>query len=146
MKFSHSLQGTVFILTGELSVIHSKIIHIFESNSSSSTMFISKKVGSSYAFFQSYYNYFYKILAAIHSFNDTVHFSVVKTCSHEIFPTQFLSAYFRTTVTVKQTSYWSSYIFRITSTILKSTFSQKDFFSEYLVVWKSYFFLITTPS
>ena len=33
-----------------------------------------KKVGFSYAIFQRYYNYFYKVLAAVHSFNGTVQF------------------------------------------------------------------------
>ena len=57
-----------------------------------------KKVGSSHVFFRRYFNYFYRILAAIHSFNGTVYFFDVKICSHAILPTHFLSAYFRTLV------------------------------------------------
>ena len=37
-----------------------------------------------FAFFQRYYNYFYRILVAIHSFNGTVHFSDLKICSHPV--------------------------------------------------------------
>ena len=67
-------------------------------------------------------------------------FSEVKICSHPFLLTHSLFVYFRTPVTLKQTSYRSSYIFRAASIILKqqqpleaATFSQKDF-SEYLVV------------
>ena len=88
------------------------------SNSVSSGMFISKKVVSSYAFFQRYYNYFCRILAVIHS-NSSVHFSDVKICNHPVLRTHLLSAYFRTPVTVKQTSYRSSYIFSAASIILE---------------------------
>ena len=84
--------------------------------------------------FQRYYNYFHRILAAIYSFNGTVHFSDTKICSHPILPSYFLSAYFRVPVTVKQISYRNSYIFRAASMILKweqplelATFLQKDF-------------------
>ena len=94
-----------------------------------------KNVGSSYAFFQRWYNYFYRILAATHPFNDTVHFSDVRIWSHPILPTHFLSAYLRTLVTVKQTSYPSNYIVKATSSTLKSehsleatTFLQKKLF------------------
>ena len=96
-----------------------------------------KEVGSSYAFFQSYYNYFYRIFAAIHFFNGTVHFYDVKICSHLIFPIHFLSVYIRTPVTVKQTRYHSSYTFRAASIMLEweqpleaASFSQKDFFQN----------------
>ena len=41
-------------------------------------------------------DYFYKILAAIHSFNGTVHFSDIKIYNHTLLLTHFLSAYFRT--------------------------------------------------
>ena len=46
-------------------------------------------------------------------------FSDVKTCSDPIWPTSFLSAYFRTPVTVKQTYYRSSYISRAALVIMK---------------------------
>ena len=49
-----------------------------------------KKVAASYAFFQKYYNYFYSILADIHSFNGTLHFFDVETCLHPFLPTYFL--------------------------------------------------------
>ena len=69
-----------------------------------------------------------------HLFNGTLHFSDVKTYSDPICPTHFVSVYFRTPVTVKQT-YWNSYILRAVSIINKreqplqaATFSQKDFF------------------
>ena len=78
-----------------------------------------REVGSNYAFFQRYNNYFYRIIEAIHSFNGTAYFPDVKICIYPGFPTQFLSRYFRTPVTVKQTSYRTSYIFRVTSIILK---------------------------
>ena len=70
-------------------------------------MFISTKVGSSYAFLQRYYNYLYRIVAAIHSFNDIVHFSDVKTCSHPILLMHFLSGYFRTSVT------WNEFLIEV---------------------------------
>ena len=75
-------------------VILSAVVHLFP-----------KKVGSSYAFSWGLYNCFCKIFANIHSFNSTVHFSDVTIWSHLILPTHFLSAYFRTPVTVKETSY-----------------------------------------
>ena len=78
-----------------------------------------KNVGSSYAFFKSYYKDFFRIVAAIHSFKGTVNFSDVKICNHQILPMNFLSAHFRTQVNLKQMSYRSSYIFREASTILK---------------------------
>ena len=97
----------------------------------------SRLVGSTYAFFQRYHNCFYRILAAIRSFKSTVHFPNVKTCRHPVLPARFLSAYFRTPVTIKQTSYRNGYIFRATSIILKweqlletANFSQKDFFQN----------------
>ena len=110
MIFIHSLKRTVFILTGKLAIIH------FLSDSFSSSILV--VFGCSYAFFQVYYNYFYRILAVIHSFNGTVYFSHVKMSSHPILLTYILSAYFRTPVTVKLTSYRSSYIFRAASILL----------------------------
>ena len=62
-------------------------------------------------------------------------FSEIKTCSHPILRTYFLSVYFRTPATMKQTFYRSAYIFRVASIILKweqlleaASFSQKIFF------------------
>ena len=107
-----------------------------------------KKVGSSYAFFQRYYNYFYRTLTLIHSFNSTVHFSDVKINNHLILRTYFLSVYFRTPVTVKQTSYrirsfleqhplnWNE------SNHFKQLLFRWKFFYRKLVVRNSYFFLI----
>ena len=53
----------------------------------------------------------------------------------------------------KKATYCSSYIFRAESFKLKwekplevATFSQNDFFSEYLIAWNNYFFLINTFS
>ena len=54
-----------------------------------------------YAFFQRHQNYFYRRLAAIHSFNSTVYFSDAKICSHPPLLAYFLSANFRIPVTVK---------------------------------------------
>ena len=106
-----------------------------------------KNVGSSYAFFKSYYKDFFRIVAAIHSFKGTVNFSDVKICNHQILPMNFLSAHFRTQVNLKQMSYRSSYIFREASTILKwEQLLFCRFFSDHLVVWSSYFFLITTST
>ena len=96
MTVIYSLKCTVFILTGELAVIHCL------SNSFSSNMVILKKtIGSSCAFFQGYHNCFYRILAAIHSFNGTIHFSDVKICSNPILLTLLLSVYFRIPVKAK---------------------------------------------
>ena len=49
-----SLKDIVFTLTGDLAVIHCL------SNYFNSGMFISIKIGSSYAFFRRYFNYFYR--------------------------------------------------------------------------------------
>ena len=79
------------------------------------------------------------------------YFSNIKICSHLILLTHFLSVYFRAPATFKQTSYQSNDIFRLTSIILKweqpfqaATFLQKYIFLWHVVVWNSYFFLITT--
>ena len=69
MEIIHSLQVSPFILIGKFAVNHCLSI------SSSSTMFILRKSGSSSAFFQMHYKYLYRILAVIHSFNDIAHFS-----------------------------------------------------------------------
>ena len=61
-----------------------------------------KTVGFNYAFFQSYYNCFYRTLAAIHSCSGTVHFSDVKVCNYHLLPMHFLSVCFRILVTVKK--------------------------------------------
>ena len=104
----------------------------------------SKKVDFTYAFSQSYYNYFYRILAAIHSLSSAVQFFDVNIYSHSLLPKHFLLVRFRIPVTVKQTSYQSSFIFRVASIRLKwqppfeaATFSQKRTFSEHLVVWNN---------
>ena len=55
-----------------------------------------KKVDSCYALFQRYDKYLYRKLAATHSFNETVHYSDIKICSHAVLPTHFFSSYFRT--------------------------------------------------
>ena len=134
-------------MIGELGVIH------YLSISSSSTVFISKK----------------KLVPAMRSFKGAriIHieylepsifstllyiFCEVKICNHPILPTQFLSAYFRTSVTVKQISCRSSCIFRAALIILiweqpfeAATFSQNLFFRIPRCLWRSYFFLITTP-
>ena len=47
------------------------------------------------------------MLVVIHSFNGTMH-SDAKICSDLVWPTHFLSAYFKTPVTVKQTYFRSS--------------------------------------
>ena len=115
----------------------------------SSGMFISKNVGTSYAFFQRYYNYFWGRLAAINSFNRIIYFSNIRIWSHWFLPT-FLK--FFTPVTVNQTLYRNSSIFREATIILKweqplfwsNYFSTKKTFSEHLVFWSGYFFLIAT--
>ena len=61
-----------------------------------------KNVSFSYAFFQSYYNYFYRTLAAIHPCGGTVHFSDVKVGNYPLLPTHFLSVCFRISATVKK--------------------------------------------
>ena len=45
----------------------------------------SKKVSYSCAFYQMYYNYFYRIAAAIYSFNGAVHFSDIQFCQRTFF-------------------------------------------------------------
>ena len=67
--------------------------------------------------------------AAIHSFN--VSFSDVELSIHLLLPVYFLSVYFGTSVTVKQTCFQRSYILRL------------FIFLKNLVVWSSYFFLIS---
>ena len=59
------------------------------------------------------------MLVAINSFIGNSHISGIKICSHSILPKDFLSAYFRIPVSVKKTSYQSSYIFKAASIILK---------------------------
>ena len=130
MVVIHSLKDSASIFIGEFAVIHylgisSAVLCLFPQN-----------VASSYAFFQRYYDYLYKILAAIHSFSSIVHFSDTKICSDPILPTHFPSAYFRTPVTAKQISYRNSCIFRAESIILKRKqlleaaifFRRKNFF------------------
>ena len=134
MVVIHSLKIIVFILTGELADIQCL------NNSFSSIMFISEKCWFQLCVLSKYYNHFYRILAAIHYFNGTVQFSDVKIFSHPNLPTHFLSVYVKTPVPVKQTSYRSSYIFRVASIILKWAvtwscyFFTEIFFSEHLVV------------
>ena len=57
--------------------------------------FFPKNVSFCYAFFQSYYNYFYRTLAAIHPCGGNVHFSDVKVGNYPLLPTHFLSVCFR---------------------------------------------------
>ena len=94
---------------------------LFVTNYFISGMFISNKGGASYVSFQSYYNFFYRRLTVIHFFNDTVFFSDLNICSHPFLPAYFkvLSVYFRTSVTMKQTFYQSSFLFRAASILLK---------------------------
>ena len=73
-----------------------------------------KTVGFSYAFFQKYHNYFYRILAAIHPFNGTAHFSDVKICNHPALPTHFPLEH----RSHRETNF-THYIFRAASIILK---------------------------
>ena len=88
------------------------------------------------------------IIAAIHSFNATVHFSNAKNFSHQIFA-NLLSACFRTPVTVKQTFHRSNYFqsninyIEMRAVTWSSYFSPKGFVSEHVVVWSICFFLIT---
>ena len=116
-----------------------------------------KKRGFSKAFFQKYCDYFERMLADIHSFNGTVYFSNIKICSNPILLTHFLSVYFRTPVTFKQTSYQSNDIFRLASIILKweqplqaAIFLQKDFRRrsclEQLLLSNNYFLATNTFS
>ena len=98
------------------------------------------------------------MIAAIYCFNSTVCIRDVKFCSHPLLLTDFLFVYFRKPVTVKQTSYWSSYIVSAASMILKqeqpldvATFSQKRFFRtpsclEELLLSNNYFLLTNTFS
>lgn len=83
--------------------------------------------------FQRWYVFTSKFIsyAAIHSFN--VSFSDVELCIHLLLPVYFLSVYFGTPVTMKQTCFQRSYILRETLFI----------FLKNLVVWSSYFFLIS---
>ena len=41
-----------------------------------------KTVGSNYALFQKCYNYFFRNITAIHTFNSNIYFSDVEICSH----------------------------------------------------------------
>ena len=80
---SHFLKGTIFILLGDFAIFHCL-------NNSFSSNLICKNVGSGYAFFYQYYNYFSKILTVMHFFNSTVHFPDIKICSHSIFSMEIL--------------------------------------------------------
>ena len=63
------------------------------SNFFSNSIFISKKRWFQlYTFFHSYYNYFYRTLAAIHSFSVSVSFSDVKICNYLLLPTHFFQS------------------------------------------------------
>ena len=143
----HSPKDNIFILKGDLAVIHCLLEQFF-----SNSMFISKKkVGFSYAFLQRYYKEYSQP-----SILSTVYFSDVKICSHPLLLNHFLSVYLRTPVTVKETSPRSSYIFTATPNILKreqshevATFSQKDFFRtpscpEELLLSNNYFLVTNT--
>ena len=95
-------------------------------------------------------------------FMENLQSSILSTLLHIFLPLKFaaihfcyyifLSAYFRTPVTLKQTSYRSSFIFRAVSIVLKWEqpllwslyFFAKITFSEYQALWNSYFFLMTT--
>ena len=83
---SHPFFGGYYILTGDPAAFHSS------NNSFRSDLFISKKLGSSFAFFQRHYNYFCRILAAIHYFNSTVHFSYFKICNHSLWQRTFFQS------------------------------------------------------
>ena len=94
------------------------------------------------------------------SINNTAHFSDIKICIHltSLLLTHFLSVYFRTPVTVKQTFYQSSNIFRAGSIILKweqpfkaATYAQKHFFKrsgcqEQVLLSNNYFLVTNTFS
>ena len=97
MTFIHSLNGTIFICTGELAVIYCL------SNSFSSR----------------YSNYFLEHSQAFIFFYGAVYFSNVKISSDPIWQTHFLSAYFRAPVTLKQTYYQNKHISRAESIIMK---------------------------
>ena len=120
------------------------------------------------SFLQQYYVYFKKkLVPAMRSLKGTIIiymeyslpsilstvwyiFSDVKMCSHTSLAMQILSAYFGTPVTIKQFPYKSSCIFRAELIILKrehlkQSFFRRKNFSDYLVVWNSCFFLISTP-
>ena len=137
------MKNIVFILTGDLQssidwVIFPEVVFSFP-----------KKVGFNYAFFQSYYNYFYRTLAPIHSCSGIVHFSDVKVCNYPLLLTHFFSVYFRIPVTVKKNYLLQQLYFqsRIIETEMReatwsSYFFAKRFFSEYLVAWKNCFLTI----
>ena len=95
-----------------------------------------------------YYNYLYSILTAIHSFNSTVHFLTLKFAATQFYQRTFFQRiwehqlnflskqlYFQSNIdyTEMRGATWSSFFFA------------ERFFSEYLVVWSSYFFLTTAP-
>ena len=78
-------------------------------------------------------------------------FLMLKFVLIQFSPTLFLSTYLRRPVNMKQTYYRSSYFFKAALLMMKweqpheaATFSQKYFFSEYLVAWSSYFLHMTT--
>ena len=124
-EWQSCMKGSAFILIAKLVVIHCLSI------SSSSTMFISKKVGSCYAFFQGYYNYLYRMSARSHpffqrrctffwrwnllpsNFTNALSFSVFQKASHR--GTNFLSKqlYFQDSIdhTEMRATTWSSYLF-----------------------------------
>ena len=144
MEIIHSLQVSVFILIRELAVNHCLSI------SSSSTMFIFRKSGSSSAFFQMHYKYLYRILAAIHSFNDIAHFSDI--CKFAAI--QFWQRSFFHRISEHQSS-WNKFLIEAAvfseqhrlywkeSSGLKQLLFRR-IFSEYPVFWSTYFFLITS--
>ena len=134
------------------------VFHCFFEHLSPLVSLFTKKVAFSCAFFLMYYDYFCKMFVGIHSFNSSVYFSGYKICSHLHLLTHFFSMHFRTPVTVKQTSYQSSYIFRAGSVILKweqwieaATSPQKIFYRapsrvEKLLLSNSYFLITNTFS
>ena len=79
------------------------------------------------------YNYFYRIVAAIHYFNGTAHFSDVKICIHPVLPTTLCRC-------ISNTSH------RETNFLLKQLYFLRsiDYTEIKTATWSNYFFLITS--
>ena len=122
MGFIHSLNGTIFIFTGELTVIHCL------SNS----------------FSRRYCNYFLEYSQASIHLTVLCIFLMLKFAAIQFGKRTFFQAYFTTPVTMKQTYYKSSYISRAELIIMKWKIFAGTFFQ--LMFRKSFFSRISNYS
>ena len=97
---------------------------------------------------QRYYNCLYRILTAIHSFNSTVHFLTLKFAAIQFYQRTFFQRIWEHQLNflLKQLYFQSNIDYTEMRAATWSSFcSAERFFSEYLVAWSSYFFLIIVP-